>query len=278
MSTVLVSAAPVVAAPSRPLKVTQGRVLRSEFTKFRSLRSTLWTLLIAVVLMVGIGALFAAVSGSQYHTFSAASRASFSPISISLNGTSFAVIAFGVLGVLLMSGEYSTGMIRSSLTVVPRRLPVLWGKLAVFAGVIFPVSLIASLASFLLGQALLNSHHLGVSLTAPGALRSVVGAALYLTVAGLIGVTLGALLRNTAAGISAFVGAFFIIPPLADLLPSSISDHLAQYLPSNLGQAMYGATQGVHHALSPWTGFAFLCGYAMVLITAAAWRLKRADA
>lgn len=280
MSTVLVSDVPVPAAADqrRPLKVTQGRVLRSEFTKFRSLRSTGWTLLVAVILMVGIGALFAAVNASQYHTFSAASRASFDPIGTSLNGTSFAVIAFGVLGVLLMSGEYGTGMIRSSLTVVPRRLPVLWGKLTVFAAVIFPVSLIASLASFFLGQALLNSHHLGVSLAAPGALRSVVGAALYVTVAGLIGVTLGALLRSTAAGISAFVGAFFVIPPLADVLPSSISDHLAQYLPSNLGQALFGGGRGVRDALPPWTGFALLCGYAVVLIAAAAWRLRRADA
>jgi ABC-2 type transport system permease protein len=283
MSTVLVPAAPDAAAPDaaaqrQHLKVTQGRVLRSEFTKFRSLRSTIWTMLVAVVLMAGIGALFSAVSGSQYHTFSAASRASFNPVTTSLSGTAFAVIAFGVLGVLLVSGEYSTGMIRSSLMVVPRRLPVLWGKLAVFAGVIFPVSLIASLASFLLGQALLNSHQLGVSLAAPGALRSVVGAALYLTVAGLIGVTLGALFRNTAAGISAFVGAFFVIPPLADVLPSSISDHLTQYLPSNLGQAMYGEVRGVHDALSPWAGFALLCGYTAVLIAAAAWRLKHADA
>jgi ABC-type transport system involved in multi-copper enzyme maturation permease subunit len=278
MSTVLVPAGPAAAARSRPLKVTQRRVLRSEFTKFRSLRSTVWTLLVAVVLMAGIGALFAAVNNSQYHTFSAASRASFSPISTSLNGTSFAVIAFGVLGVLLMSGEYGTGMIRSSLAAVPRRLPVLWGKLAVFAAVIFPVSLIASLASFFLGQALLNGHHLGVSLAAPGALRSVIGAALYVTAAGLIGVALGALFRHTAAGISTFVGAFFVIPPLADVLPSSISDHLAQYLPSNLGQAMYGGGRGVHDALSPWTGFALLCGYAVVLISAAAWRLRRADA
>ncbi|MGD0685653.1 MAG: ABC transporter permease subunit [Streptosporangiaceae bacterium] len=278
MSTVLVPAPPAAAAQGRPLKVTQGRVLRSEFTKFRSLRSTVWTLLVAVAAMIGIGALFSAVSASQYHTLSAVSRASFSPISISLDGITFSQIAFGVLGVLMLSGEYSTGMIRSSLTVVPRRLPVLWGKLAVFAGVIFAVSLIASFASFFLGQALLSSHHLGVSLAAPGALRSVIGAALYVTVAGLIGVALGALLRNTAAGISAFVGAFFVIPPVASLLPNSISDHLAQYLPSNAGEVLYGGAQGVHDALSPWTGFALLCGYAVVLIAAAAWRLRRADA
>jgi ABC-type transport system involved in multi-copper enzyme maturation permease subunit len=265
-------------AASPALKVTQGRVLRSELTKFRSLRSTGYTLLAAVVLMIGIGALFSAVTASQYHTYSAADKASFNPISTSLTGVAFAVVAFGVLGVLVTSGEYSTGMIRASLTAVPRRLPVLWGKLAVFAGVIFPVSLITSFITFFLGQALLNGHHLGVSLTAPGALRSVIGAALYITVAGMIGVTLGALFRNTAAGIATFAGVFFVIPPLAGLLPASVRGHLAQYLPSNAGEAVWGGMQGVQNPLSPWTGFAVLCGYAAVLIAAAAWRLRRSDA
>jgi ABC-type transport system involved in multi-copper enzyme maturation permease subunit len=177
-----------------------------------------------------------------------------------------------------MSGEYSTGMIRSSLTAVPRRLPVLWGKLAVFAGTIFSVSLVASFISFFLGQALLSSHHLGVSIMAHDALRSVIGAALYVTVAGLTGVALGALLRNTAAGIATFAAVFFVIPPLAGLLPASISNHLNPYLPSNAGGAIWGGAANVHNALSPWTGFAFLCGYAAVLIGAGAWRLRRSDA
>jgi ABC-2 type transport system permease protein len=278
MSAVLTPDAPTAAATVPALKVTQGRVLRSEFTKFRSLRSTLYTLLVAVVLMIGIGALFSAVTASQYHTFSPSDRAAFSPITTSLNGVIFAVVAFGVLGVLLMSGEYSTGMIRSSLTAVPRRLPVLWGKLAIFAGTIFSISLIASFISFYLGQALLSSHHLNVAISAPGALRSVIGAALYVTVAGLIGVALGALFRNTAAGISTFAAVFFVIPPLTSLLPASISNHLAPYLPSNAGEVLWGGTNGVQNALSPWTGFALLCGYAVVLIAAAAWRLRRADA
>ena len=280
MSAVLSPVAPAAAAPAAaaPLKVTQARVMRSEWIKFRSLRSTVYTLMAAVALTVGIGALFSAVTASQYHSFSPAEQATFNPISTSLAGISFAVVAFGVLGVLLMSGEYSTGMIRSSLTSVPRRLPVLWAKLAVFAGVIFSVSLAASLASFFIGQALLSSHHLGVALTAPGALRSVIGAALYVTVAGMIGVALGALLRNTAAGISTFTAAFFVIPPLTGLLPASIGHHLAQYLPSNAGAALWGGAQGVANPLSPWTGFAVLCGYAVILIGAAAWRLRRADA
>src|SRR5215475_1198733 len=201
MSAVLTPAPAPAPARVPALRVTPGRVLRSEFTKFRSLRSTMWTLLAAVVLMIGLGALFSAVTAGQYHTFHWAQRAAFNPVTTSLNGVIFAVVAFGVLGVLLMGGEYSTGMIRSSLTAVPRRLPVLWGKVAVFAGSIFSVSLVASFVSFFLGQALLSSHHLGVSITAHDALRSVLGAALYLTVAGLIGVALGALLRHTAAGI-----------------------------------------------------------------------------
>lgn len=278
MSAVLLPAGPTAAATVPTLKVTQARVVRSEWTKFRSLRSTRYTLLVAVTLVIGIGALFSAVTANQYHTFSAADRASFSPISTSLNGMMFAVVAFGVLGVLLMSGEYATGMIRSSLTAVPRRLPILWGKLAVFAGTIFGVSLVASFISFFLGQALLSSHHLNVAITAPGAMRSVVGAALYLTVAGMIGVALATLLRNSAAAIATFAAVFFVVPPLTSLLPSSISDHLARYLPSNAGEVLWGGTHNVQNPLSPWTGFALLCGYAAVLIGVAAWRLRRVDA
>jgi ABC-2 type transport system permease protein len=278
MSAVLTSR-PASARQADPvLKVTQARVLVSEFTKFRTVRSTVWTLLVAVVLMIGISALFSAVTASQYHTFDAADRATFNPVSISLSGMMFAVVAFGVLGVLMISGEYSTGMIRSSLTAVPRRLPVLWGKLAVFAGVIFSISLVASFICFFLGQALLDSHHLGVSIAAPGALRSIIGAALYGTVAGMIGVALGALFRNTAAGIATFAGVFFVIPPLTGLLPASISDHLSQYLPSYAGDAVWGGARSVTNALSPWTGFAVLCGYAVVVIAAAALRLRRVDA
>jgi ABC-2 type transport system permease protein len=267
-------------APTSPpaLRVTQQRVLLSEWTKFRSLRSTVWTLLTAVVLSIGIGALFSAVTASQYHTFSPGDKANFNPITTSLNGMLFAQLAIGVLGVLLISGEYSTGMIRSSLTAVPRRLPVLWAKLGVFAGVVFSVTLVSSFVSFFLGQALLNSHHLGVSISAPNALRDVIGAALYATVAGMIGMALGGLLRNTAAGISTFVAVFFVIPPLTDLLPSSWTSHFVQYLPSNAGEVLFGGGRGLAHPLAPWTGFGLLCAYAAVMIGVAAWRLRRADA
>ena len=246
----------------------------SEWTKFRSLRSTVSTLLIAVVLMIGLGAMFAAITASQATGFQPGATA----ISTSLTGTFFAQLAVGVLGVLLITGEYSTGMIRSSLTVVPSRLPMLWGKLAVFAGTVFLTMLAASFTSFFVGQALLSGKHLDASLSDPGALRSVFGAALYLTVAGLTATAIGALLRNTAAAITTVVAVFFVIPPLTNLLPMSLTDHFVQYLPSNAGAVLLDGTFGVAHPLTPWTGFAVMCGYAVVLIGSAAWRLRRVDA
>jgi ABC-2 type transport system permease protein len=256
------------------LRVSQLRVIRSEWTKFRSLRSTLYTLLLGVVFMIGLGALFTGIQASQAQGFDPGQTA----VSASLTGTFFAQLSIGVLGVLVITGEYSTGMIRASLAVVPARLPMLWAKLAVCAGAVFLTMLVASLAAFELGQALLSGQHLDASLSDPGAVRSIIGAALYLTVAALTALALGALLRNTAAAISTFVAVFFVIPPLTMLLPASWSDHFVQYLPSNAGAMLIDGTYGVAHPLSPWTGFAVMCAYAAVLTAAAAWRLRRADA
>ena len=273
-TTVTFAPVPGTVAPARELRVTQWRVLHSEWTKFRSLRSTVITLISAFLLMIGLGAMFAAISANAASGFDPGTTA----ISTSLTGTFFAQLAIGVLGVLLITGEYSTGMIRASLTVVPRRLPVLWGKLAVFAGAVFVSMLIASVISFLVGQALLSDNHMQAALVDPGAVRAVVGAALYLTVAGMTALALGALLRNTAAAITTFVAVFFVIPPMTNLLPTSFTDHFVQYLPSNAGAVLLDGTYGVANALAPWPGFAVMCGYAIVLIGWAAWRLRRVDA
>ncbi len=278
MSTTTSPAAPTVDAGFPGMRVTQARVIHSEWTKFRSLRSTVITLLVAVVLTIGLGALFSAVTASQFGKFRPAEQASLNAVATSLGGITFSQLAVGVLGVLLVTGEYSTGMIRASLTAVPRRLPVLWAKLAVFAAVVLVVSLLASFVSFYLGQGLLSSKGLNASISDPGALRSVIGSALYVTVAGMIGVALGTLLRNTAAGISTFVGLFFVVPPLTMLLPSSWTSNFVQYLPSNAGGALFGDVRGVANPLSPWTGFAVLCVWAVVLVGAAAYRMRKADA
>lgn len=195
------------------MKVTQWRVVESEWTKFRSLRSTRITLLVIVVLTVGLGALISGVLASNWSTAPAGERARFNPIVISLSGVNIAQLAVGVLGVLLISGEYATGMIRASLTAVPKRLQVLWAKLAVFAAVVGVISVISAFAAFFLGQSLLSSQNIQASISSPNALRMVLGAGAYLILVGIIGMALGGLLRNTAAGISTLVALFFVIPP-----------------------------------------------------------------
>lgn len=261
-------------APRPGVRVTQSRILRSEWTKFRSLRSTIATLGIAVVLMVGLAALFSAITAGQPGGFNPGETAT----STSQGSALFAQLAIGVLGVLMISGEYGTGSIRSSLTLVPRRLPMLWAKLGVFAGVVFATMLVASVLSFVVGQALLGRNDMGIPLSDPAAVRPVLGAALYLTVVGLTGLALGALFRNTAAAISTVVVVFFVLPPLTLLLPVSWTGHFVQYLPSTAGGKLFTGSLGVENPLPPWTGFAVMCTYAAVLVGLAAWRLRRVDA
>ena len=258
------------------MKVTQARVFNSEWTKFRSLRSTNITLLVSVLLTVGLGALISAVTASHWASASPADRATFNAVVTSLDGVNISQLAVGVLGVLLLSGEYATGMIRASLTAVPKRLPVLWAKLGVFAVVVGAVSVAAAFGSFFLGQSLLSSKHLNVSIGSPDALRMVLGAAVYLVLVGIIGMALGGLLRNTAAGISSLVALFFVIPPVLGLLPTSWSDRIGPYLPSNAGEAFWGHPTGTH--LSALAGLLVLCLWAAAAVAAAAIRLKKVDA
>jgi ABC-2 type transport system permease protein len=266
--------APAAATAAGP--VTQVRVVRAEWTKLRALRSTRWCGLAAVVLIVGLGAAIAG-SGTPYKISAGNSAAG--GVTISLVGILFAQLVLGVLGVLAFSGEYATGMIRATLAVVPSRLPVLWAKLIVLAGLMLPLSLLAAVAEFFTVTALESSRGgSAISLTDPGVLREVAGAALYLTVIAVIGLALGALLRRTAAGLAVFAAMFLVVPLVAAYLPASIKG-FAPYLPSNAGGAIWGAGKLFGgHQLGPWTGFAVLCGYAVVLTAAAAWRLRRRDA
>ena len=254
--------------------VTQVRVVRAEWTKLRALRSTWWCGLTAVVLIVGLGAAIAG-SGTAYHVSAADSAAK--GVSASLLGLLFAQLVIGVVGVLALSGEYGTGMIRATLAVVPSRLPVLWAKVIVLVGLVLPVTLLCAFVDFFAATALVSSRGGSViSLTDPGVLRTVVGSSLYLIVV-IIGLALGALLRKTAAGLAVFAAVFFVIPIVVGALPQNITG-FAPYLPSNAGGALWGSPLGTAHALSPWAGFAVLCGYAVVLIALAAWRLRSRDA
>ncbi|MDT5026308.1 MAG: type transport system permease protein [Micromonosporaceae bacterium] len=256
-------------------KVTQGRVLVSEWIKLRSLRSTVYTLLAAIVMTVGLGMLFSGVMANRWAQLDPQELARFDPTGVSLRGVFLAQLAIGVLGVLLISGEHSTGMIRATLSAVPKRLPVLWAKVGVFSVVAAVLMTAASFLAFLGGQALLGSH--GTTLAAAGVVRAVVGAGLYLTVVGLLGIGLGFIIRNTAGAIATLFGLLLVLPILGEVLPSTWSQHVVPYLPSNAGQAI----MSIHQApgdLAPWTGFAVFCGYAAAAIIAAAILLKRRDA
>lgn len=269
------------AARTRVGNVTQARVALSEWTKLRTLRSTRYTLLAAITMTIAFAIIPALINASRWSTMSAHDKASFNPFETSLFGITLAQLAFGVLGVLVISGEYSTGMIRSTFAAVPKRLPVLWAKTGVFGTVTLLLSLPATLIAFFSAQAILtghslNGHDIALSISDPGVARAVIGGALYLTLSGLFALGLGAVLRNTAAGISAFVGVLFVIPPLMDLLPSSWNNAISPYLPSNAGKAILQLGHPAH-ILGPWTGLALFAGYTAAALAIAAVLLKRRD-
>jgi hypothetical protein len=259
-------------------RVTPGHVLRSEWTKLRTLRSTRWSLLAAFVAMAGLGPLIAAVQMSRWTQLDAHERLAYDAINTGVGGYHLAQLAIGVLGVLVISGEYATGMIRSSFMAVPHRLPVLAAKAAVFAAVTFVLMLAATLVSFLAVQGIVTQHHVQRSLGDPGALRVVVGTALFLTVLGVLCVGIGGLIRNTAGGIAAFVGLLFVLPGISAILPSSVNDAISPYLPINAGTTIATSTFDNAHHLAPWAGFALFCGYAAVAVVAAGIGLMRRDA
>jgi ABC-type transport system involved in multi-copper enzyme maturation permease subunit len=273
-------ALPAAAAPRRRPStggVTQLGVLRSEWTKLWSLRSTRWSLLFALVTMAGLGPLIAVVTMGRWGRLSLHEHLTFDPINTALGGYHLAQLAIGVLGVLVISGEYSTGQIRSTFMAVPRRLPVLWAKAATFATVTFVLTLLASLIAFFVAQAILTRHHVNVSIDHAPALRAVIGAGLYMVVLGVFALSLGALVRNTAGGIAIFAGVLFVLPGLAHVLPASTFNAINPYLPSNAGADVLSNTTDPG-MLAPWTGFAVFCAYAVVAFLASALLLVRRDA
>ncbi|MGY5033431.1 ABC transporter permease [Streptomyces sp. 900116325] len=262
-------------ATVRPGKVTPLRVLRSEWIKLRTVRSTSITLLTAVAAMVGLGML---VTHLRAGDLNARDLAHFDGAEVSLSMYRPAQLAIGVLGVLMFTGEYSTGLIRATLTAVPRRLSMLAAKAAVFTGVVLVLMTAASFAAFFGGQAVLSSAHahLSMRLSDPGVIRVVFGTALYLTVVGLLGVALGAIIRSSAGAIATLVGILLVLPGLGALLPADWAQYIDPYLPSNAGQAVLSVVPDP--AMPPWTGLALFAGYTVVLLGIAAWLLKRRDA
>ncbi|MQS15686.1 ABC transporter permease [Streptomyces kaniharaensis] len=282
MSTIAASPTPTPAdlRSARPAyKVTAARVLRSEWAKLWSLRSTWITLGLALLFLVAFGLIAAFQFKSRITSGRPMDRdfAQASALSLSLFGTNFAQLALGVLGVLVAAGEYSTGMIRSTLAAVPRRLPVLWSKAAVFGLIALLIGTAGVFATFVADSRILSSTRAAMTLSDAGVVRGLLGAGLYLALVGVIGVALGALLRSVAGGIAVLVASLMLIPGLTSLLPTSWQSHISPYLPSHAGEAMFA----LHHdttTLSPTAGMIVFLGWTVLALTGAAVRLVRTDA
>ncbi len=252
-----------------------ANVARSEWTKLRSVRSTLWTSLIAVLSTVAVGALVCARWVAEFHA-GQQSRHGFDAAVTSLTGIYLAQVAVGALGVMSITSEYSTGVIRASLSAVPQRRVMLAVKGGVFAAAVLAGGELISFAAFGIGQAILHGAGAGLSLSDPAALRAAFGGGLYLTAVGLLGYAFGALLQHSAGALSAFFGLLFASTAVIDLLPTRWRNDVIPYMPANAGSQMLSTVRG-HAALSPWAGLGIFCCYVGVVMTAAFVLARRRD-
>jgi ABC-2 type transport system permease protein len=271
---------PPVAAAGR--RAGFGSLLAAEWTKIRSVRSTVWTLLLFVVITIGLTALLSWLVVSSWNGPRAAPRDATvvtDPVGFILGaGLNLGQLTLCVLGVLVISTEYSTGVIRASLLAVPKRLPMLAAKVAVLAALVFVAAEIVCFASFFLGSAILHSH-VPVSLGDHNVTRAVVGAGLSLTVLALFALGIGGIIRHTAGGITTVIGIVFVLPILAGLLPSSWGAHVNGYLPEQAGAliAQQHPPAG-GNVLSAWEGFGVFCIWAALALAVCGYLMRRRDA
>jgi ABC-2 type transport system permease protein len=252
-------------------------VLRSEWTKARTVRSTVWTLVAAAVLGIGLGALISALASHGYAKDSFSDRATWDPTSISGAGLGIAQLAIGVLGVLLITSEYSTRAISSSLAAVPRRGRFLAAKALVLVALIFVVTEVITFVAFFVGQALISGHAPTASLGDPGVLRALIGSGLCSVLIALTGLALGALLRHAAGAISVLVALLFVLPGIAAALPASIEHTVQEYWPTQAGSQIATVVRTAH-TLSPWAGFGIFFLFVAILASAAWYLLDHRDA
>ncbi|MBV9794994.1 MAG: ABC transporter permease subunit [Actinobacteria bacterium] len=266
------------------LPPAQGRAnllgtLRSEITKIRSVRSTYWTMIVLFVVTVGISALITWLTASHWDQASLSQRATFQPARNSLIGLYFGQFVIVVLGALTFTAEYSTGMIRTSLTAMPRRGVFYLAKALVFAVAALIIGEVASFVAFFLGQALLNTapEHISTTLGAPHVLRAVVGGGLFIVACGLLAFGIGSLVRHTAAAISITIGVLFVVPIIVNFLPTSWSNDIMRWLPSEGGTAIWNTAQQAHE-WPAWGEFSVLLGYTAAVLIAGYILFRRRDA
>jgi ABC-type transport system involved in multi-copper enzyme maturation permease subunit len=281
MTTAAMTAARTRAVPAAAKRPGLPGTLRSELTKIGSVRSTYWTLLALVVASVAWA--IADCAGTVAH-WSPQQASGFDAAQVSLTGqVALGELIIVVLGAIVITSEYSTGMIRTSLAVMPRRGVLYAAKAIVFATVSCAVSLVASFAAFFTGQAILASKHIDTTLAQPGVLRAVLLSAAVVTVFGLLAYGAGALIRHTAGTITAILGTLFLLPQLDQALPTSWYHDIVRWLPGAqaLTPVYSSGSSGSFvsgHLFSAWGEFAVFCGYAAILLAVGAWLFIRRDA
>jgi len=249
-------------------------VARSELTKLRTVRSSYWTAIFAVVATIGI----AIIGATQYVRYFEPDRLEgFDAANYVLQGLYLAQVALGVLGVMTISGEYATGMIRTTLSAVPQRRTVVLVKGFVYLVAVFVLGELISFTTFAIGEAILHSKHAGVSLGDPNVLRVVIGGGLYITSVGLLAFGLGVLIRRTAGALATFFGVLFLPSTLIDLLPQSWHATAMKFAPANAGTQILN-THRQHEMLGPWAGLGMLTLYGAVILLGALYLLHRRDA
>lgn len=252
--------------------VSLRRAVVSEWIKFRTLRSS-WAILAATVVgLVGIGLI---VAYNTRHVTASIDPEDLAP-SATMQGFLLGQLLIGALGVLVVSGEYGTGMIRSTFAAVPRRLPTVWAKGLVFVAVVGVTTVVASLVTFLSAQGLLSHYRAGYSLADPGVPRAVLGTALYLTAIGVLGGAVGWIVRNTPGALVSFLGLVLVVPVLFGNLLGNWGKDVAQFLPSEAGQSF---VTGLHqpHTLSTGAGLVVLLAWVAAAVAIAAVLLRRRD-
>ncbi|NEE03026.1 ABC transporter permease subunit [Phytoactinopolyspora halotolerans] len=277
MSTAVLDRDPSAASPtptSPAPGVSFARILDAEWTKIRTVRSTVWSLIAMVTVSVGGTALVCWGAASEL-----ASDESNEPVGAFLTwGLLFGQIAALVLGILVASSEYSSGMIRTTLAAVPRRGSVLVAKAAVLAGVLLVLGVATTLASYLAGNFFLDREGIGFALDDPGVLRTIVGGGLYLAMLGVFGLALGTLIRHTAGAVTVGIAVIFVVGNLIGLVPGVVGEWLEKLMPGNAGQMVAVVEWFDPDALDPWVGFAVFSAETLVLLAIAGLLFSRRDA
>jgi len=250
--------------------------VRMEWLKLRSVRSTAWILLVFAASMIGIAILV--LSHENWATMSPSDRASFDPTNAGFAGLALGQLAFGVLGVLIITSEFRSGMIRATFAAVPRRPLLFAAKAGVLGGVALAAGEVLAFASFALGEAVLKAPAPHASLGQPGVLRAVLMAGAYPALIALIGLGFGAMIRHTAGAISAVVGVLFVLPLILVPLGTSLQNSAGKFLPMIIAENSITAVKPDAGNLAPGVGFGLLCLYALAALAAGGWLLTRRDA